>query len=153
VAPETASAFTPTPLGSEFQVNAYTTTNQYHVRVASDAANDFVVVWESYGTSAGNDNSRFSVQGQRYNATGSALGTQFQVDTYTTSQQSVPSVASDAIGNFVVVWQSDGSVGNDNGPFAGASIQGQRYDASGNALGGQFQVNTYTTGLQGNPSV
>jgi len=133
--PEPASAFSPTPLGSEFQVNTYTTINQYAVRVASDAAGDFVVVWESYGTSAGNDTSKFSIQGRRYNATGSPLGAQFQVNTYTTDNQIVPSIASDPNGNFVVVWINDTS---------SMSVEGQRYDASGAAIGGEFQVNTYT---------
>ena len=36
-----------TPLGSEFQVNTYTTNSQNNPSVAVDADGDFVVVWES----------------------------------------------------------------------------------------------------------
>ena len=36
------------------------------------------------------------------------LGAEFQVNTYTTSNQELPSVATDANGNFVVVWESLG---------------------------------------------
>jgi hypothetical protein len=52
-------------------------------------------------------------QGQRYNASGSAIGGEFQINTYTTNSQYRPSVASDSSGNFVVVWESDGSAGSD----------------------------------------
>ena len=77
------------------------------------------------------------------------VGGEFQVNTYTTSAQLIPAVAADASGNFVVVWQSDGSAGSDNSFH---SIQGQRYDASGNTVGSEFQVNSYTTSEQFVPS-
>jgi hypothetical protein len=48
------------------------------------------------------------------------VGSQFQVDTYTTSFQSSPSVAAEADGDFVVVWVS----GSDASDY---SNQGQRY--------------------------
>ncbi len=116
--------------------------------MAAHASGDFVVVWMSDG-SAGSD-SDWSVQGQRYDASGNAVGSEFQVNTYTTGTQGGPSVAVDADGDFVVVWQSYGSAGSDGSAF---SVQGQRYDASGAAVGSEFQVNTYTTGDQGDPSV
>ena len=138
-----------TLLGGQFQINTYTTNNQQYPSVASDAEGNFVVVWESTGSSGGDTSSR-SVQGQRYAAGGALLGGQFQVNTYTTSNQTYPSVASDADGDFVVVWRSDGSSGSDT---SSTSVQGQRYAAGGAALGGQFQVNTYTTNGQFDPSV
>ena len=49
------------------------------------------------------------------------LGGEFQVNTYTTSSQSGPSVAMDGAGNFVVVWQSSGQDGSSGGVF------GQRF--------------------------
>ena len=51
-------------------------------------------------------------------------------------------MAADADGDFVVVWESDGSSGTDT---SGDSIQGQRYASDGSTQGAQFQVNTYTT--------
>ena len=124
----------------EFQVNSYTTSAQDYPSVAVDAGGDFVVVWHSYG-SAGSDSSYRSIQGQRYDASGNAVGSEFQVNTYTTGNQNFPSVAVDSDGDFVVVWQSYGSVGGDS---SYGSIQGRRYDASGNPVGSEFQVNTYT---------
>jgi hypothetical protein len=135
--------------GSQFQVNTYTTNNQRHPSVAMDADGDFVVAWQSNGSS-GTDTSNTSIQGQRYTAAGSAVGSQFQVNTYTTSFQVYSSVAMDADGDFAVVWMSFGSGGTDT---SAESIQAQSYDAAGSAVGSQFQVNTYTTNRQGFPSV
>jgi hypothetical protein len=84
-----------------------------------------VVVWSSYG-SAGSDTSSRSIQGQRYDASGNAVGPEFQVNSYTTNRQFFPSVSVDADGDFVVVWESLGSAGTDT---SGDSIQGQRYQA------------------------
>src|SRR5438128_2056572 len=78
------------------------------------------------------------------------VGGQFQVNTYTPGYQRYPAVTGDGAGNFVVVWESGGSAGSDTD---GYSIQGQRYDSAGTPVGGQFQVNTYTTGDQYHPTV
>jgi hypothetical protein len=124
-----------TPIGSQFQVNTYTTDEQRYSSVAVDADGDFVVVWQSEG-SAGSDTSSWSIHGQRYDASGNALSSEFQVNTYTSNYQRWPSVASDADGDFVVVWESKGSASSDDGH----PIQGQRYDASGNAVGSEFRT-------------
>ena len=69
-----------------------------------------------------------------------AIGGEFQVNTYTTSFQTAPTVATDPVGGFVVVWGSLGSSGTD---FSVSSVQGQRHSSDGMAIGGEFQVNTY----------
>ncbi|MEL7061341.1 MAG: hypothetical protein AAGN46_15060 [Acidobacteriota bacterium] len=133
---------------SEFQVNTYTTSSQYKPSVAVDSDGNFVVVWASLG-SDDTDTDGFSIQGQRFAADGSAAGAQFQVNTYTTSDQRSPAVAVDADGDFTVVWTSDGSAGTDSSL---SSIQGRRFASDGMALGAQFQINTYTTSNQSGPS-
>src|SRR6185369_6612973 len=137
------------PLGSQFQVNTYTTTYQQAPRVAAAPTGEFVVVWMG-GGSIGNDTSGFIIAAQRYDATGSPQGGEFQVNTYTTGDQYGPSVAIDGAGNAIVVWNSVGSAGTDT---IGASVQAQRYDSAGTPLGGQFQVNTFTTGSESSASV
>jgi len=137
------------PLGGQFQVNSYTTGYQETPSVASDGAGNFVVAWWSDG-SFGNDQDETSIQVRRYDSNGVALGSEFQVDTYTTSTQRVPSVSANARGDFVVAWWSNGSAGTDT---SGYSIQARRYDSSGAALGSDFQVNTYTSSRQFRPSV
>jgi hypothetical protein len=132
------------PIAGEFEVNSYTPSLQYNPDVAMDAAGGFVVVWQSAG-SAGSDIWAQSVHAQRYDSTGAAVGGEFQVNTYTPGYQGYPSLAMDAGGDFTVVWSSAGGTGSDTD---GRSIQAQRYDASGTPVGGEVQVNTYTTGRQ-----
>ena len=115
----------------------------YQPSVASDANFNFVVVWEN--TYKDGDGS--GIFAKRYNSSGQGLGEEFQVNTYTTAEQVFPSVASDANFNFVVTWSGVGLTRTPTGIF------GQRYDSSGNPLGGEFQINTYTTGNQSYGSV
>ena len=69
--------------------------------------------------------------------------TDIQVNTTTTdNEQQYPSVAALNDGGFVIVWSSQGEDGSGWGVF------GQRYDANGNTIDGEFQVNTYTIGDQ-----
>jgi hypothetical protein len=136
--------------GGQFQVNAYTTNPQRFPSVAMDQDGDFVVVWDSRG-SGGNDNlDSYSIQGRRYASNGAAAGGQFQVNTYTTNNQRLPSVSLDTNGDFVVVWDSRGSSGTDSSHY---SIQGQRFASNGSTIGRQFQVNNYTPVFQIRPSV
>jgi len=138
-----------TPVSGEFQVNSFTTSHQYRPALAADGQGNFIVAWESHG-SYGTDTDGFSIQAQRYDATGTLRGSQFQVNSYTTEDQRRPAVGMDAEGNFIVVWDSEGSYGTDTSRF---SIQAQFYDTSGRPVGGQFQVNSFTTYLQVVPSV
>jgi hypothetical protein len=132
-----------TPLGgAEFRVNSYTTTAQQYPQVASSSTGDIVVVWESYPNQ---DGSSTGVFGRQFNAVGAPVGAEFVVNTYTTGPQSFPAVASDANGDFVVVWSSDD--GSNQGVFA------RRFDAAGSPQGSPFQVNSFTTGTQDHPSV
>lgn len=75
---------------------------------------------------------------------------EFQLNTYAPGHQSAGGVARLADGDFVVVWTSDGSAGTDS---SGYSVQARRFAASGESLGDEFQVNSYTTGRQGFPRV
>jgi len=77
----------------------------------------------------------------------SVCSAEFQVNTHTTWDQKDPAVAMDGQGAFVVVWDSYGQDGDSGGIF------GQRFNAAGEPLGGEFQVNTTTSGNQANPSV
>jgi hypothetical protein len=89
------------------------------------------------------------VQARRFDAAGNALGDQFQVNSYTTAAQQDAAVAIDAAGRFVVAWASGGSNGTD--PVS--SVQARRFHADGQPDGDEFQLNTYTTGLQMYPDV
>jgi hypothetical protein len=130
------------PGGPEFRVSSCTTGDQSEPRVAIAEGGNFVVAWTS-----SQDGSGPGVFGQRYAAGGAPLGPEFRVNTFTTGSQHEPRVGSDASGNFVVAWTSDAQDGSAAGVF------GQRYAASGAPLGGEFRVNTYSTGYQYHPAV
>src|SRR6185436_20638484 len=129
-------------VGADFQVNTYTTGAQYWGGVAVDASGNFVVVWES-----GQDGDNYAVMAQRFSSSGTPVGAEFRINSYTTGLQGYPSVGMDPSGNFVVVWQSSGQDGSNTGLF------GQRFSAAGSPVGGEFQVNTTTLGFQTRPSV
>src|SRR5437773_1937133 len=123
-----------TPLGPEFRVNTFITGAQGFASAAFDGSGNFVVAWTSL-----QDGSSYGVFGQRYLSSGAPSGPEFPVNTFTANHQFIPSVAADAAGNFVVVWQSSAQDGSGYGVF------GQRYLASGAPLGSEFRVNTYVT--------
>jgi len=62
-------------------------------------------------------------------------GPAFTVNSYTTGQQSLPSVAVDATGNFLVVWANR----PDDGTW---ELQARQFDANATPLGGEIRVNT-----------
>lgn len=131
-------------LGSEFRVNTRTENDQSVPVVAMNSQGEFVVVWVSNGQ----DGSGGGVFGQRYNSSGVAIGTEFQVGTATDGDQTSPAVAIDDTGSVVVVWQSDDQDDDDDGN----GIYAQRFGLNGNP-GHQILVNTTTNGEQENPAV
>ena len=131
-------------LGTEMQVNTYTTESQISADLSLLPDGGFVIVWQSDG-SFGSDIDSNSIQGRRFDAAGDPIGDQFQVNTTTTSSQTDPAIDADGDGGFAVVWTSRSSSADDD---VDRSIQGRRYASNGTALGDDFQVNSYTTGNQ-----
>jgi len=134
-----AQAFDPRGmrLGTELQVNTYTTSIQRVPAVTWDRSGAFVVVWASYYTGEG-----FEMVGQQFSSAGQPLGVNFRVNSYTTSNQwfSV-AAASDGDGHSLVTWMSDGQDGDDFGVFG-------RFMTNGVPQGLDFRLNAYTTGRQ-----
>ncbi len=130
-------------VGSEFQVNSYTTGYQWKPVVALDALGDFAVVWASRLQDGAGD----GIFGQRYSLDGSRLGSEFQVNTFTTSDQVASALAAGGLGSFLAVWQSNLQDGSGSGIF------GQRFSLASGREGSEFQVNTYTTLAQQRPAV
>lgn len=122
-------------VGGEFQVNTITDFKQYRAKAAMDAAGNFVVVWEDSKADGGQP----GIFGRRYDNTGSALdATEFLVNSSSTKKQEFPDVAMDAVGNFVVVWDSQ-----EQDTPTSRGVYGQLFDAAGNPVGpGEFLVNT-----------
>jgi len=135
-----------TPASVQFQVNTVTASGQNRPVVAASAIGTFVVVWESYA-SGGTDNSARSIQARLYGADGAPSSAQFQVNTSTTGDQTVPAVAMADNGDFVVVWESNHQASDYN-------IMAQPFSAAGVKQGSELLVNSaFTTGDQSAPAV
>ncbi len=129
-------------LGAEFQVSSYTTNAQQTPSIDLDGAGNMVVVWESFGQGPSGSPSVF---GQRFSAAGAPVGGEFSVNSSGSGYNARVAVA--PAGDFVVVWGLGFGVGDNQGIF------GRRFDSAGAPLGGDFLVNSYTTGTQYKPDV
>jgi hypothetical protein len=142
------------PSGGEFPVNSFTSGFQANPAVASDPAGGFVIVWDSnYSTGGPADRDGDGVFGRRFDAGGSPVAPEFQVNSYTTGTQQTPAVAADGDGNFVVVWVSANFEGGTGQDGSRQGVFGQHFLSTGDRVGGEFQVNTYTTGDQTEPAI
>jgi len=128
-------------LGTEFVVNSYTTDDQNAGRVAVAADGSFAVVWVDERSGLLEDD----VYAQIFDSAAVPVGTEYQVNTFTTGAQIAPDIAVDGSG-YVIVWQSIDQVDE-------IDVIGRRFDSAGSALGPEFVVNTYTSGEQGGARV
>jgi hypothetical protein len=76
------------------------------------------------------------VHGRRFSSTGEPIGREFAVNTRSRGAQYLPSVAADAEGNFVVVWQYR----TPGGAFR--AILGQRFSKTGEKIGPEFRIDS-----------
>ncbi len=146
------------PLGNEFLVNTTTVGDQLEPSVAVDVVGNFTIVWSS------SDGSGSGIFAQQYDSSGNKLGTEFRVNVTTSGDQTAPSVGMDGVGNLLVSWTSalqDGS---------GMGIYAQKYTSGLSTVkgllgmesmtvtsstygGGEYRVNTTTTGDQTDSSI
>jgi len=110
--------------------------------VAPLPAGGFLVVWEDYQPGA----TRSDLFGQRFDAGGNVVGTEFQVNSITAGFQSDEHVTTASDGGFLVVWRN-GDVGG-----LDTNVLGRRFDSDAMPLGSEFAVNSYLPGLQQAPA-
>lgn len=129
-------------VGTELQVNSFTTGAQEFAQVAA-AGNGFVIVWESdiLGSTVA------MINGQRFDSAAQPIGTEFHASSYSEDGQRRPTIAAAPDGGFVVVWDSGGQDGGGRGIFA------RRYNSAGATVGGEIQINSFTTGAQRSPGI
>lgn len=131
------------PLGGEFQVNTFTQGDQRGPSVAVLTGGGFVATWYSEGQ----DGSGYGVYGQRYTSAGAPVGPELQVNTYTRNHQQNRVVEALPNGGFIVAWESTGQDGSKGG------IYSQRFRASGEKLGRETLVNSFTANEQREPDL
>ncbi len=126
-------------IAAEFQVNTYTLGTQFLSAVATAVDGTFVVAWSS-----DQDGSNSGVFARRYDSAGLPVGSEFQVNSFTQGVQNYPAVAIGTDGAFAVTWQHD---------YTSGEVHAQHYDSEGQAVGTEFQVNTYTLNVQTSPAI
>ena len=99
-----------------------------------DAEGNFIIAWAHFP----NSDRLFDIYARCYNAAGAALGDEFLVSDAIDGNDSLPSVAMNASGEFVVAWQDDNS----------PKLFARQNSATGAPRGGEFQVNTTSSGTR-----
>jgi len=135
--------------GEEFLVNTTTQGDQRQPSIEAFPDGRFVVVWNDQSETGG-DTSADAIRGQIFDAEGAKSGEQFLVNTTTTSTQSFPAVTTLPDGRFVVTWTDQSQAPGDTSVIA---VRGQIFTATGAKQGGEFVVNTTTTGAQFGPQI
>ena len=138
------AARTGLPLSGEILINFSTLGDQENPAVAVADDGLFVVVWESPDASGS-----VGVFGSLRAADGTPIVQEFLVNQVTAGDQTNPSVAMRANGDFLVLWQN-GSV-NANGLGTNEDIFGRIF-VIGTGPGQQFPVNRITLGDQEQPA-
>ena len=155
-----------TPIGPRLSVNTATLGYQSAPSVAALPGNRFVIVWQGEVRSATpNGPAQYDLFARVFapDATDPTLlvgGAEFLITTPTSpttttaGHQTAPSVAADAAGNFVVVWQTHALVAAPTEDLT--EVYARRFSTAGStaaALGGEFRVNTQTATAQVGPKV
>lgn len=113
-------------VGSEIRV-ATTSRKEFAPDVAMDSNGNFVVTWVDQVSSNNQD-----IKAQRFSSTGTKQGSAIAVAA-SAKNESNPSIAVDANGNFVVAWQLAFSSSD-------SDIRARRYFASGTPIASEFVV-------------
>lgn len=145
-----------TKVGGELRVDITNGINQRAPSVAVDGSGNFVISWSAFSP----DTLSFEVYAKRYDSNGNVLKEEFLVNTPldpvpadsilgtgTFDNQRNSSIAMNAVGDFVVVWESQ------NQDTDGYGIYAKRFSADGQPIGNAFQVNTVSPNNQQNAAV
>jgi hypothetical protein len=125
-----------TPATMELLVNQHQSGAQKDPELAWNSGSDaLATVWTSSGQISGED-----VFGRLWDADGTDLTDEFQVNQTTSGDQGSAGVAAVSSGDFVFVW-------------SGPEIYARRFNSSGEALGNEFMINSGTGGTQFAPQV
>jgi hypothetical protein len=132
------------PATDTFQVNVEGMTSLTRLSVAMNSAGHFVIAWDGDPNRASDDD----IHARLYGPDGRPAREPFIVNTIRTGAQCWPQVAIDDANEFVVVWEH-----GTGDPNAATDIFARRFDGKGQAVGDQFQLNTYTRAKQRHPDV
>nr|NGX29082.1 hypothetical protein [Candidatus Anoxychlamydiales bacterium] len=116
-----------TGIGTEFQVNSYTASDQKNAAIAASNDNS-VLSWESP-----QDGSGIGIRGQLFYPNKTKIGGEFAVNTYTPGYQQNSAIASSKTsGDFLIVWESASQT----------KIRGQVYNPDKSRVGSEINMGT-----------
>jgi CSLREA domain-containing protein len=129
---------------AETAVNTVTLGNQSRPTVDMNTSGSFVIAWQSQNV----DSNGSAVVFQRYDATGTAVGSNNRANTVQLGNQDRSNVALADDGTFIVTWVSNGqdAVGTQG-------TYGQAFNANGTADGSEFRINTTVLNAQSQVSL
>jgi len=132
------------PKVEPFEVSTIRFSSVTQPSISMSTEGRFVVAWDGDPELAGLDD----IHARMFEADGTAIDEQFIVNTTIEGPQQNPKVVMNNRRQFIVVWDSkiDPDI-NEREIFA------QRYDNTGEAIGDEFQVNTYIEADQKHPAV
>ncbi len=114
--------------GANFKVNSGPNNSAYAPSVAIAPNGNFVITWEDIRFG-------YHIFAQRYDSSGTALGSNFQISTDAGLYPHLyPSISADGKGDFVIAWEDYRNIDGD--------IYFQRYDSAGVAQGSNSQANS-----------
>ena len=131
------------PLEADRQINTLTADDLAYPAVAGHPDGRTVVVWQARGL----DGQDWGVFGRRFDAAARPMGREFRINSHVDGDQIRPAVAMDDEGGFVVVWASA------QPNQSGWRLRGQRHDAAGVPVGGEFSVTDFLLAGHGHPQV
>jgi hypothetical protein len=145
-------------VGTTFQVNTTTIGDQSTPVVAMGEDGRFVVVWRGDdGLEEGTADGTTDIFAQRFNSDGTPNGSEFQVNQFEGTDQTMPAVTMNLAGQFAIAWvSSHPSLETEDGEEATdteKSIFVQWYDANGISTGPEVVAHVYVKDAQESPQI
>lgn len=120
-------------ISSEFQINTFTSGDQFPSHVAPLANGGFVVLTESIGQEYGGTSSDYGIFAQLFDEYGNKVGSEFHVNTNSEDDQFGSTVVPLQSGNFIAAW-TDKAVGSP------ADVRARIYAENGTPIGTEILV-------------
>ncbi|MBN7795033.1 IPTL-CTERM sorting domain-containing protein [Parahaliea mediterranea] len=137
------------PVAGEAIVSTATTQTRLDAApgLAINSVGESIVTWSGFGS--GSD--KYDIYMRRYDASGNPIdGAPVRVNVTTAGDQSLPAVAVNTAGNFVIAWATPEE---GDGFYEPEEVRMRLFDASGTPKSGDIPVNQTVSGKQSNPVV
>jgi hypothetical protein len=133
-------------IGGEIRVNTSTAGRQFDPIITQLETRNFLVVWS--------DNSSTNIYAQLFDNLGTAIGSEFLVNTSSAQTQDKPNVSALQDGGFAITWRDFSAVNNSSAASnIDIDVKVQIFSAQGIPTGPEIMVPNVTYGAQTNPEI